>query len=160
VIAPDHASRTSRVQTLAAASQRHPTVRAFFAQVGGSNIYDDVVYEGQSIEIERLWLWVAGNVAGLSASHLEAVAQRRGLSLAELAATADSARTSAAALTATGGADPPFVESVEWMHQPLTSYPDFSVCQPYLDESCAIRRRIGSAPAITFARRSTLPVFM
>ena len=31
---------------LAAASQCHPSVRAFFAQVGGSSIYDDVVYEG------------------------------------------------------------------------------------------------------------------
>ena len=39
-------------------------VQAFFAQVGGSSIYDDVVYEGQSIELERLWLWVANNIAG------------------------------------------------------------------------------------------------
>jgi hypothetical protein len=32
-----------------------------FAQAGASSIYDDVVYEGQSIEMERLWLWVARN---------------------------------------------------------------------------------------------------
>ena len=24
--------------------------------------YDDVVYEGQSIEMERLWLWVVKNI--------------------------------------------------------------------------------------------------
>jgi hypothetical protein len=35
---------------------RHPSLRAFFAQVGGSSIYADVVCEGQSIEMERLWL--------------------------------------------------------------------------------------------------------
>ena len=27
------------------------SLRAFFTQVGGSSIYDDVVYEGQSIEM-------------------------------------------------------------------------------------------------------------
>ena len=57
-------SGSSAVATtaLAAASQGHPSVKAFFAQVGGSSIYDDVVYEGQSIEMERLWLWIAGNI--------------------------------------------------------------------------------------------------
>jgi putative CocE/NonD family hydrolase len=119
---------------LAAASQRHPTARAFFAQVGGSSIYDDVVYEGQSIEMERLWLWVAGNIAGLSASHRDAVARRFGHSAAELAAIADSARARTAALNAEWPANPPFIESAEWMHLPLIGYPDFSVMQPHLDE--------------------------
>jgi uncharacterized protein len=40
-------SSAAATTALAAASQRHPTVRAFFAQVGGSSIYDDIVYEGQ-----------------------------------------------------------------------------------------------------------------
>ena len=44
-----------RHTTFAAASTRHPSLRAFFAQAGASSIYDDVVYEGQSIEMERLW---------------------------------------------------------------------------------------------------------
>jgi predicted acyl esterase len=109
-------------------------VRAFFAQVGGSSIYDDVVYEGQSIEMERLWLWVAGNIAGLSAFHRDAVARRFGLSAAELAAIADSARARTAALNAARQANPPFIESAEWMHLPLIGYPDFSVMQPHLDE--------------------------
>jgi predicted acyl esterase len=119
---------------LAAASHRHPTARAFFAQVGGSSIYDDVVYEGQSIEMERLWLWVAGNIAGLSASHREAVAQRFRLNATELAAIADSAGARYAALDAARRSNPPFIRSAEWMHLPLTGYPDFSILQPYLDE--------------------------
>jgi uncharacterized protein len=127
-------SSAAATTALAAASQRHPTVRAFFAQVGSSSIYDDVVYEGQSIEMERLWLWVAGNIAGLSASHREVVARQRGLNVAELATVADSARARYAALDAAGRAIPPYIESAEWMHLPLTGYPDFSVWQPYLDE--------------------------
>src|SRR5207245_7159503 len=52
-------SSAGATTTFAAASQHHPSLRAFFIQVGASSIYDDVVYEGQSIEMERLWLWVA-----------------------------------------------------------------------------------------------------
>ena len=77
-------SSAASTTALAAASQRHPSVKAFFAQVGGSSIYDDVVYEGGSIELERLWLWVANNIPGLSASHRAAVQARTGLSDAEL----------------------------------------------------------------------------
>jgi predicted acyl esterase len=39
--------------TFAGASTRHPSLRAFFAQAGASSIYDDVIYEGQGIEMER-----------------------------------------------------------------------------------------------------------
>jgi putative CocE/NonD family hydrolase len=127
-------SSAGATTALAAASQRHPTAHAFFAQVGGSSIYDDVVYEGQSIEMERLWLRVAGNIAGLSASHREAVARQRGLNAMQLAAVADSARARYVALDAARHNNPPFIESGEWMHLPLTGYPDFSVWQPYLDE--------------------------
>jgi hypothetical protein len=49
-------SSAGATTALAAASMRHPSLRAFFAQVGGSSIYADVVCEGQSIEMERLWL--------------------------------------------------------------------------------------------------------
>jgi hypothetical protein len=74
-------------------ASEHPTVRAFFAQVGGgSSIYDDAVYEGQSIEMEHWWLWVAFNIGGLSASHREVVARQRGLKPTDLAGIADSAR--------------------------------------------------------------------
>src|SRR5262249_57428603 len=95
-------SGSSAVSTtaLAAASQGHPSVKAFFAQVGGSSIYDDVVYEGQSIEMERLWLWVARNIPGLSPSHREAVMRRHGMSAEDLAAFAASANARYTALDA------------------------------------------------------------
>lgn len=127
-------SSAGATTALAAASQGHPSVRAFFAQVGGSSIYDDVVYEGQSIEMERLWLWVARNIPGLSRSHREAVRRRYGLREEELTAIAASAQTRYLALDAARQATPPFIDSPEWMRLPLIGYPDFSVWQPYLDE--------------------------
>ncbi|MGE0821141.1 MAG: CocE/NonD family hydrolase [Candidatus Binatia bacterium] len=127
-------SSAGATTALAAASQGHSSVRAFFAQVGGSSIYDDVVYEGQSIELERLWLWVARNIPGLSPSHRAAVMQQYGLSEEQLAAVAASAQARYAALDAARQATPPFIESPDWMHLPLTGYPDCSVWQPYLDE--------------------------
>src|SRR6266849_1490714 len=84
-------SSAGATTTFAAASTRHPSLRAFFAQAGSSSIYDDVVYEGGSIEMERLWLWVARNIPGLSPSHREAVMRQHGMGAEELAAVADSA---------------------------------------------------------------------
>ena len=127
-------SSAGATTALAAASQGHPSVRAFFAQVGGSSIYDDVVYEGQSIEMERLWLWVARNIPGLSSSHREAVMRKHNLTSEQLADIAKSANARYLALDAARQANPPFIHSAEWMHLPLTGYPDCSVWQPYLDE--------------------------
>src|SRR3954471_7260430 len=104
-------SSAGATTTFAAASTRHPALRAFFAQAGGSSIYDDVVYEGQSIEMERLWLWVAKNIPGLSPSHREAVMRQRGMSAEELAAVAASAQARYMALDAARQANPPFIES-------------------------------------------------
>lgn len=103
-------SSAGATTALAAASQRHPSVRAFFTQVGASSIYDDVVYEGQSIEMERLWLWVAGNIAGLSSSHREQVMQSHRLSARELTAVAACARARYSSLDAARRQVPPFVE--------------------------------------------------
>ena len=127
-------SSAGATTALAAASQGHPSVRAFFTQVGGSSIYDDVVYEGQSIQMERLWLWVARNIPGLSASHRQALLRRHNISAEALAAAADSAAARYAALDAARQSTPPFIESADWLRLPLTGYPDFSVWQPYLDE--------------------------
>ena len=127
-------SSAGATTAMAAASQSHPSVRAFFAQVGGSSIYDDVVYEGQSIEMERLWLWVARNIPGLSLSHREAVMRKYNLTAGQLADIAKSANARYLALDAARQANPPFVNSADWMHLPLTRYPDCSVWQPYLDE--------------------------
>ena len=84
-------SSAGAATTFAAASTQHPTLRAFFAQAGASSIYDDVVYEGQAIEMERLWLWVARNIPGWSSSQSAAVMRRFGVSEAELDAAAASA---------------------------------------------------------------------
>src|SRR5215469_7150816 len=110
-------SSAGATTTFAAASTRHPTLRAFFAQAGASSIYDDVVYEGQSIEMERLWLWVARNIPGLSQSHREAVIRRFGATPAELEAAATSAAERYARLDA--ARDPPFIASLDWMRLPL-----------------------------------------
>src|SRR5437773_4318500 len=107
-------------QTFAAASTRHPSLRAFFAQAGASSMYDDLVYEGQSIEMERLWLWVARNIPGLSRSHREAVMRRSSISAAELDAAAASAAARYARLDAARRAEPPFVGSADWLRLPLT----------------------------------------
>ncbi len=127
-------SSAGATTTFAAASTRHPSLRAFFAQAGGSSIYDDVVCEGQSIEMERLWLWVSKNIPGLSASHREAVMQCFGLTAAELDAAAERAGARWTRLDAARSASPPFVGSPDWMHLPLAGYPDFATWQPFLDE--------------------------
>src|ERR1700756_5701008 len=102
-------SSAGATTTFAAASTGHPSLRAFFAQAGASSIYDDVVYEGQSIEMERLWLWVARNIPGLSSSHRDSVIGRRGLGTAELEAAATAAAARYARLEAARQADPPFI---------------------------------------------------
>jgi uncharacterized protein len=127
-------SSAGATTTFAAASQRHPSLRAFFAQVGGSSIYDDVVYEGNAIEMERLWLWVAKNIPGLSQSHRESVMRRFGLSSADLDAAKIAADARYARLEAASRASPPFLDSEDWLHLPLSHYPDFSTWQPFLDE--------------------------
>jgi putative CocE/NonD family hydrolase len=127
-------SSAGATKTFAAASTRHPSLRAFFAQAGASSIYDDVVYEGQSIEMERLWLWVARNIPGLSPSHRQAAMQRSGISREALDAAAVSAAARYARLDAARQAETPFIGSADWMRLPLTRCPDFAIWQPFLDE--------------------------
>ena len=127
-------SSAGATTTFAAASQRHPCLRAFFAQVGGSSIYDDVVYEGNAIEMERLWLWVAKNIPGLSASHRTAVKRRLDIDDAGLDRAADHAAARYLRLDAARHDPVPFVGSKDWMQLPLAGYPAFSTWQPFLDE--------------------------
>lgn len=127
-------SSAGATTTYAAASTRHPSLKAFFAQVGGSSIYDDVVYEGQSIEMERLWLWVAKNIPGLSQSHRDMARRRAGLSEAEMDAAAERAVERYQRLDEARGGAKPYTGSDDWMGLPLAGYPDFSVWQPFLDE--------------------------
>jgi uncharacterized protein len=127
-------SSAGATTAMAAASRRHPSLRAMFVQVGGSSIYDDVVYEGQSIELERLWLWVGRNLAGLSAPHRDIVMQRLGLSSEQMDATAKAAMARCESLEATVNDATAFTDNPAWMHLPLSGYPNFSIGQPWLDE--------------------------
>lgn len=127
-------SSAGATTTFAAASQRHPNLRAIFAQVGGSSIYDDVVYEGNAIEMERLWLWVAKNIPGLSPSHRAAAMRRRGASAADMDHAATAANARYMLLEAACRTSPPFIGSADWLRLPLMRYPDFSTWQPFLDE--------------------------
>jgi uncharacterized protein len=151
-------SSAGATTTFAAASTRHPTLRAFFAQAGAASIYDDVVCEGQSIEMERLWLWVARNIPGLSSSHRDAVMRRVGVSAAELDAAAASAAARYARLEACQ-ADPPFIESPDWMRLPLTGYPDFATWQPFLDEIITHPAPDAFRAAHNFRRTIEIPGF-
>jgi putative CocE/NonD family hydrolase len=127
-------SSAGSTTALAAASQRHPSVKAFFAQVGGSSIYDDVVYEGASIELERLWLWVSNNIPGLSISHRAAIQDRFGLNDEKISAITTAANARYFRLEAAKRDSPAFVQNEDWMHLPLTDYPEFSIWQPHLNE--------------------------
>ncbi len=58
-------SSAGSITAYAAASRsRSGALKAIFAQAGGSSIPNGVVYEGQSLELERLMLWVSGNIVG------------------------------------------------------------------------------------------------
>jgi putative CocE/NonD family hydrolase len=152
-------SSAGATTAFAAASTRHPTLRAFFAQAGASSIYDDVVYEGQSIEMERLWLWVARNIPGLSRSHRGAVMQRFGISAGELEAAAAAAAERYARLDAARDADPPFISSPDWMRLPLIRYPDFAIWQPFLDEIISHPAPDAFRQAHNFRRSIEIPGF-
>ena len=152
-------SSAGATTAFAAASTRHPSLRAFFAQAGASSIYDDVVYEGQSIEMERLWLWVARNIPGLSASHRAAAMQRLGIGAAEFEAAAASAAARYARLDAARQTEPPFVGSDDWMRLPLTRYPDFATGQPFLDEIITHPAPDAFRAAHNFRRTIDIPGF-
>ena len=152
-------SSAGATTTFAAASTRHPSLRAFFAQAGASSIYDDVVYEGQSIEMERLWLWVARNIPGLSRSHREAVMRRSGISAQALDAAAASAAARYTQLDAARHADVPFIGSADWLRLPLTGYPDFATWQPFLDEIITHPAPDAFRAAHNFRRTIDIPGF-
>ena len=127
-------SSAGSTTALAAASEGHPSVKAFFSQVGSSSIYDDVVFQGQAIELERLWLWVANNLAGLSADHRRRLTDQGVLTVEQLTVAEEAARERQAALAAAEEVWPPFIDSDAWMRLPLTGYPDLSTLQPQLDK--------------------------
>jgi putative CocE/NonD family hydrolase len=152
-------SSAGATTTFAAASTRHPALRAFFAQAGASSIYDDVVYEGGAIEMERLWLWVARNIPGLSRSHRQAVMTRYGIGEAELDAAAARSAEAYLRLDAARHAEPPFVGSADWCRLPLAGYPDFALWQPFLDEIISHPAADAFRAAHDFRRTIDIPGF-
>lgn len=152
-------SSAGATTTLAAASQGHPALKAFWAQVGGSSIYDDVVCEGQSIEMERLWLWVAKNIPGLSASHKARVMKLAALDEADMEAAHKRAGETYNRLEAASRAAVPFVENADWLRLPMTDYPDFSVWQPFLNELITHPAPDAFRAAHNFRRTINIPGF-
>ena len=152
-------SSAGATTTFAAASTRHPSLKAFFAQAGGSSIYDDVVYEGNAIEMERLWLWVAKNIPGLGAAHREAAMARAGLDAAGMARAAAGAAERYNRLDAARHADPPFVASEDWLRLPLLHYPDFAQWQPFLDDILSHPAPDAFRAAHDFRRTIDIPGF-
>jgi uncharacterized protein len=152
-------SSAGATTAFAAASTQHSSLRAFFAQAGASSIYDDVVYEGQSIEMERLWLWVARNIPGLSASHREKVIERLGIDAAGFDAAGAAAAARYARLDVASRDEPLFVGSDDWMRLPLTQYPDFATGQPFLDEIITHPRPDAFRAAHNFRRSINIPGF-
>jgi len=128
-------SSAGATTTFAAASTRYPTLRAFFAQAGASSIYDDVAYEGQSIEMERSWLWVARNIPG---GYRPRIAMRQCDVLAS--AQPNWMRLRPPRRRAMRGWTRRVKPSRRSSHPPigcdcpLTGYPDFATWQPFLDE--------------------------
>ena len=152
-------SSAAATTALAAASTGHPSLRAFFAQVGASSIYDDVVYEGQAIELERLWLWVAKNIPGLSSSHKQAAMRRAGATEARLEAARHSAGACYGRLEAASHGTPPFIDCQDWLRLPLTHHPDFTVWQPFLNELLTHPAPDAFRTAHDFRRTIAIPGF-
>jgi putative CocE/NonD family hydrolase len=152
-------SSAGATTALAGASAGHPALKAFWAQVGGSSIYDDVVYEGQSIEMERLWLWVSKNFSGLSQSHQDAVRGRAGASADDMEAAKARAAACYARLEVAILADPPFIDSPDWMQLPLLGHPDFTAWQPFLDEILTHPASDEFRDAHNFRSRINIPGF-
>jgi predicted acyl esterase len=134
-------SSAGSITAYAAASGKHSgALKAIFAQAGGASIPNGVVYEGQSIELERLMLWVSGNIVGpppagivgLSDFSFLGVSGKGQVQLLEqfgappdLKGDLKYIQTLGAVLKAAESPTSPtsFVSSPEWMTLPLLNYP-------------------------------------
>lgn len=152
-------SSAAATTTFAAASQGHPCLKAFFAQVGGSSIYDDVVYEGGGIEMERLWLWVAQNIPGLSSTHRTRAMERAGITKEAYERAALAAQACWNRLQHSSAGPLPFVDSDDWLRLPLRRHPAFSIVQPFLDEILAHPLPDDFRRAHDFRSRIAIPGF-
>jgi putative CocE/NonD family hydrolase len=127
-------SSAGAVCALAAASSRHPNIRAFWSQVGSPSAIDLGFQEGRHVALERLWPFVGLNIPGLSQSHREIVKTRLGLDDAAYEAAARTAGEQVQRLVEARSEEPPFVNSPDWMRLPLRDWPGFARCVPAVDE--------------------------
>jgi len=133
-------SSAGSITAYAAASRsRTGALKAIFGQAGGASIPNGVIYEGQSIELERLMLWVSGNIVGpppagivgLSDFSFLGVPGKGQVQLLEefgrppLREDLKRIQTLGAVLKAaeTPTSSTSFVASPEWMTLPLLNYP-------------------------------------
>ena len=135
-------SSAGSITAYAAASGSHTgALKAIFAQAGGASIPNGVVYEGQALELERLILWVSGNIVGplptgfvgLSdfsflgvpgKGHVQLLEQF-GADTAGLKGDLKYIQTLGAVLKAAESVNSPtsFVNFPEWLTLPLLNYP-------------------------------------
>jgi predicted acyl esterase len=133
-------SSAGSITAYAAASRSHTgALKAIFAQAGGASIPNGVIHEGQSIELERLMLWVSGNIVsattgivGLSdfsllgipgTGHVQLLEQF-GANPATLAGDLPYIRSLGATLAAAESpTSPTSFMTPEWLALPLLNYP-------------------------------------
>jgi predicted acyl esterase len=133
-------SSAGSISAYAAAARRPPALKAIFAQAGGSSILNGVVYEGQTLELERLMLWVSSNIVGappasavgLSDFSLLGIPGKGHAQLLEQFGGPPSLRDDLKHIQTLGailkgaekhGSPKSFVTSPEWMTLPLLNYP-------------------------------------
>jgi putative CocE/NonD family hydrolase len=120
-------SSAGGITSYATAAQNPPHLFAIFAQAASANLYNEVVYEGQALEWERLPLWFLGHAHGLSSSHIHKLR----LPDQKLQEVMDQGKMIYNDLKS-HVLNP--VESKWWMHLPLLDYPAISLIQPFWNE--------------------------
>jgi len=120
-------SSAGGIASYAAAGNKPPHLMAIFSQAGSANLYNEVIYEGQSLELERLLLWISAQGSGVSVSHIQSL----GLTDKEYQEAATRSRAIYADL------EKNMLQSGKsgwWMHLPLLGFPAVSRIQPLWNE--------------------------
>ena len=143
-------SSAGGIATYAAAGNKPPHLMAIFSQAGSANLYNEVVYEGQALELERLLLWVSGQGSGVSASHIQSL----GLTDKEYQEAVFRSRAIRADLEK-NMLHPG--KSEWWMHLPLVGFPAVSQVQPFWNEILSHPNRDGFRDSQDYTRTISVP---
>jgi len=143
-------SSAGGIASYAAAGNNPPRLMAIFSQAGSANLYNEVIYEGQALELERLLLWVSGQGSGVSASHIKSL----GLTDKEY----QEAATGSRAIYADLGKNILLPEESEyWMHLPLINFPAISQVQPFWNEILSHPNRDGFRDSQDYTKTISVP---